>query len=347
MAIAYAFDPIFLEHDDPQHIERRDRLERILEVLRTHGVLDRITPLPIEPIPMERLTRVHEPAYVERVRRLAERGGGGLNFPGDETYVTPHSFEAARRAAGAVEAAVAAVWEGRARRAFALVRPPGHHAFPDHGEGFCLFNNIALGARFAREELGARRVMIVDFDLHHGNGTQAIFYTDPTVLYLSTHQWGIYPGSGHWREIGAGPGEGATINLPLPMGVGDRGFQQLFEAVIAPAAQRFAPELLLVSAGYDPHWGDPLGGLSMTVQGFAALTRGLTELADALCQGRFVFVLEGGYHRDALAYGVLAAFRLWLGHDDVLDPLGPPPRADEPSVENLIAQVRRLHRLEG
>ncbi len=346
MTVAYAFDPIFLEHDDPQHIERRDRLERILDVLRAHGVLDRAMALPVEPIPLERLARVHQANYVERVRRLAERGGGGLNFPGDETYVTPHSFEAALRAAGAVEAAVAAVWEGRARRAFALVRPPGHHAFPDHGEGFCIFNNIALGARFAREELGARRVMIVDFDLHHGNGTQAIFYTDPSVLYLSTHQWGIYPGTGHWREIGAGPGEGRTINLPLPMGVGDRGFERIFEAVIAPAARRFEPEILLVSAGYDPHWGDPLGGLTMTVSGFAALTRRLTELADILCQGRLVFVLEGGYHRDALAYGVLAAFRLWLGEEDVVDPLGPPPRADEPSVEGLIANVRRLHRLE-
>lgn len=346
MSVAYAFDPIFLEHDDPQHIERRDRLERILEVLRTYGVLERALSLPIEPIPAERLTRVHEPNYVERVRRLAERGGGGLNFPGDETYVSPRSFEAALRAAGAVEAAVAAVWEGRARRAFALVRPPGHHAFPDHGEGFCLFNNIALGARFAREELRARRVMIVDFDLHHGNGTQAIFYTDPSVLYLSTHQWGIYPGTGHWREIGAGPGEGTTINLPLPMGVGDRGFARLFEAVIAPAARRFEPEILMVSAGYDAHWGDPLGGLTLTVSGFATLTRRLTELADALCHGRLVFVLEGGYHRDALAYGVLAAFRLWLGDEDVVDPLGPPPRADEPSVEGLIANVRRLHRLE-
>ncbi len=188
--------------------------------------------------------------------------------------------------------------------------------------------------------------MIVDFDLHHGNGTQAIFYTDPSVLYLSTHQWGIYPGTGHWREIGAGPGEGATINLPLPMGVGDRGFERLFEAVIAPAARRFQPELLLVSAGYDPHWGDPLGGLAMTVSGFAALTRRLTELADAVGEGRLVFVLEGGYHRDALAYGVLAAFRLWLGEEEVLDPLGPPPREDEPSLETLIANVRRLHRLE-
>lgn len=347
MAVAYAYDPLFLEHDDPQHIERRDRLERVMAVLEAHGVLAQALALPVAPIPLERLTRVHRPEYVERVRRLAERGGGGLNFPGDETYVAPRSFEAALRAAGAVEAAVAAVWEGRAQRAFALVRPPGHHAFPDHGEGFCLFNNVALGARFARDELGARRVMIVDFDLHHGNGTQAIFYTDPTVFYLSTHQWGIYPGTGGWREIGAGPGEGTTLNLPLPMGVGDRGFQRLLEAVIVPAARRFAPDLILVSAGYDPHWGDPLGGLTMTVHGFAALTRGLMELADALCGGRLVFVLEGGYHREALAYGVLAAFRLWLGHGDVLDPLGPPPRPEEPSIESLIAQVRRLHRLEG
>jgi len=248
------------------------------------------------------------------------------------------------RAAGGVLAAAEAVRDGRDRTALCLVRPPGHHASPERGMGFCLFNNVAIAARYAIEKHGLERVMIVDYDVHHGNGTQDCFYDDGQVLFCSTHAWPLYPGTGAIQEVGVESGYGLTLNLPLPHGTGDAGFQRCYEEVIVPAIQSFKPQLLLVSAGYDAHWADPLGPLALSVAGFARLTQRLVTLAEQLCGGRIVLVLEGGYDLQALSAGVLAALHVLLGRDPGHDPLGP-ANLREPDLSALIGRVLQTHPL--
>jgi acetoin utilization deacetylase AcuC-like enzyme len=305
----------------------------------------RLIELKPQPISMERLTRVHHAEYVARVKQVAERGGGGLMGRGDETYVAPKSYEAALLAAGAGVTAVEAVLRGEVRNAFALVRPPGHHAFADHGEGFCLFNNIAIAAQTARSDFELDRVLIVDFDVHHGNGTNAIFYDDPSVLFFSTHQWGIYPGTGHWNEIGNGAGVGYSVNVPVLPGWGDAALIDIFDQLLDPIARRFKPQLILCSAGYDTHWGDRLGGLLMTDRGFFDLTGRLVNLANDLCEGKLVLTLEGGYGLDGLAYGVVASFAALLGDRAFDDPIGPSRRAPRDIEAGYLDQLRALHGL--
>jgi acetoin utilization deacetylase AcuC-like enzyme len=345
MSTAYVYHPIYLEHDQPGHPESRERLEQVNQALDASGMRRRIRRLEPEPISVERLERVHAPEYVRRVELVARRGGGGLAHDWDETYVAPKSFEAARLASGGVVTAVEAVLRGDYRNAFALVRPPGHHAFRDHGEGFCLINNIAIAATTARHDLGVERVLIVDFDVHHGNGTQAIFYDDPTTLYFSTQQWGIYPGTGHWRETGAGAGAGYTVNVPLTAGWGDAMYARVFDDLLAPVARRFRPQLMLASAGYDPHWSDLLGSMTVSDLGFFSLVRRLVTLSEELCGGRLVLTLEGGYGLNGLAYGVVATFAALLGDDTFDDPIGPSPYPERPIDEKYLEQLRALHGL--
>ncbi len=212
MPTGYVYEPIYLEHDLAGHPENKRRLVTTLQVLTEHRMLERLVQIPARPATMERLTRVHSPGYVEQVRRVAERGGGHLD---PDTYVRPPSYEAALWAAGGLVEATRAVLDGDVDNAFALVRPPGHHALASRGMGFCLFNNVAIAARYALAERGLARVLIVDFDVHHGNGTQDEFEADPAVMYASTHQYPHYPGTGHWRETGRGEGEGGLVNIPL------------------------------------------------------------------------------------------------------------------------------------
>jgi acetoin utilization deacetylase AcuC-like enzyme len=259
-----------------------------------------------------------------------------------DTYTTSGSWEAAQLAAGAAVTAVEAVVTGRVSNAFALVRPPGHHATPTQPMGFCLLNNIAIAAHYALDTLRIERVAIVDFDVHHGNGTQDCFYDDGRVFFCSTHAWPLYPGSGDMNEVGAEDGYGATLNLPLPHGTGDKGFQLLYDEVVLPALRRFSPELILVSAGYDAHWDDPLGPLTLTIDGYTALTQRLARLAGEICGGRIALVLEGGYSLPALAGGVVASLRVLLGHEPLADPLGPAAAA-EPDVSTLVAHILARH----
>ena len=264
---------------------------------------------------------------------------------GDETYVAPRSYDAALLAAGAVVTGVEAVLRGEVNNAFALVRPPGHHAFADHGEGFCLFNNVAIAAATAQAEFGIDRVLIVDFDVHHGNGTHAIFYRDPSVLFFSTHQWGIYPGTGYWDEVGEGDGVGYSVNVPMLPGWGDVALQRTFDDLLVPIARRFQPQLILVSAGYDPSWTDRLGSMLVTTPGFFALTQTLVKLSDELCGGRLVMTLEGGYGLAGLAYGVVASFAAMLGDEVVADPIGPGRHAEKPFDVEYLDQLRAVHGL--
>jgi acetoin utilization deacetylase AcuC-like enzyme len=343
MTTGYVYDPIYLEHDLRGHPENRQRLRTIMRVLEEHRMLERLDPIPAVPVTHERLERVHNGRYVAEVRQLAQRGGGHLDL---DTYVSPLSYDAALMAAGGLVEATRAVLDSEMENAFGLIRPPGHHALRNRGMGFCLFNNVAIAARYALEERGLDRVLIVDFDVHHGNGTQDEFESDPAVMYVSTHQFPHYPGTGHISETGTGKGSGSLVNIPLAGAVGDEGFRQIFHEVIAPAAWRYHPQLVLVSAGFDAHWDDPLASMVLSVGGYVTIARQLKELADDLCGGRLVYTLEGGYHLEALAYSILGTFGVLLDdtEGEIVDPLGPSPY-DERPVDLVIAQVQRAHGL--
>ena len=358
MQVGYLYDPVFLEHDDSHHPENRARLEAIMALLRREGLLNQLANLPFTPATNEQLAMVHDPAYLFALEHYAARGGGMLDL---NTYVNSASFRAAVTAAGAAIAASRAVMGvgGAVSRAFALVRPPGHHAYADQAGGFCLLNNVAFAAlealgqfsddRIPRVERAVERavdrVAVVDFDVHHGNGTQDIFYADPRVLYVSTHESPLFPGTGQIEETGAGNAIGTNVNIPLPSGVGDNGYARVFDEIITPIVRRFKPGLILVSAGYDAHWLDQIAMMSVSLGGFAQMMSRLVSLSEELCAGHLVVILEGGYDLEALSYGVLNTFHVLGGAPDrVTDPLGPPP-GRETSIDKLIAQIRRVHEL--
>ncbi len=340
MSTGYVFHPIYLEHNDPGHSERKERLQSIMRSLESSGTLARLTSIEATPLDLELLSTMHDPNYIKRVEMVAESGWGMLD---PDTYVNARSYEAALMAAGGLINAVEAVLLGQVDNGFALVRPPGHHALRDRGMGFCLFNNVALAAQYAIEQHGLPRILIVDFDVHHGNGTQDAFYERDDVLYFSTHQYPHYPGTGHWREKGQGRGEGYTVNVPLPEGVGDEGYTQAFEEILLPLAHRYNPDLILVSAGYDAHWVDPLASMRLSTTGFHHLTTILVSLAEELCQGRLVLTLEGGYDLDALSHSVLATFAA-LKREEAEDPLGPAP-GRAPFIDDLLQNVKEVHHL--
>jgi acetoin utilization deacetylase AcuC-like enzyme len=343
LTTAYTYDPLFLEHHLPGHPENRTRLERIMRTLEDGGLLPRLVHVAAQPADMTLLTRVHTAAYVRELEALANRGGGQLDA---DTYVGPRSFAAARLAAGAAAELVRAVLTGRARNGVALVRPPGHHALAGRGKGFCLLNNVAVAAQTALDECGLQRVLIVDWDVHHGDGTEEIFYASPQALFFSTHQYPYYPGTGHWRQIGAGAGRGYTVNAPLASGVGDAGFAQVYAEILTPLAERFRPELILVSAGYDAHWDDPLAGLQLSLAGYWHLAQTVVALADRLCAGRLVVTLEGGYNLTVLTHGVADLCRALLGDAQRgPDPLGPCGWPERPLGDALHA-IKQMHGLE-
>jgi acetoin utilization deacetylase AcuC-like enzyme len=257
--------------------------------------------------------------------------------------VTPDSYACACLAAGGTLAVLDAVLEKQAQTGMAIIRPPGHHAEAARAMGFCLLNNVAVAARRALA-LGLRRLMIFDFDVHHGNGTQAIFESDPSVLYISIHQEGIYPLTGWPEEMGVGEGLGTTINVPLPAGTGDHGALKVFDRIAAPASIRFQPEMILVSAGFDAHWRDPLAGLQLTTGGYFAIASKLVDLAQTLCGGRLVFSLEGGYDSMVVAEGVMACLAALHGTRPAHDGLGPAPHP-EPDISDRILRTIALHGL--
>jgi len=320
---AVVADPVFMEHDTgPGHPERAERLARIYAALQDQGLMPELTKVPLREARPEELLTTHSPGHLSRV--AATDGEEQVYLDGD-TPTSPRSYKTALVAAGSLLNAVDAVMSGEAANAFALVRPPGHHAERERAMGFCLFNNVAVAAHHALLKHGLKRVLIADWDLHHGNGTQNSFYQDPRVLYFSTHQYPYYPGSGGIDEIGAGKGKGYTVNVPLPMGCGDAVYDAAFVQVLEPVAREFKPELILVSAGFDIHRQDPLGGMKVTEQGFARLTGRLKGLAREFCAGRMVATLEGGYHLDGLAKSVVAVLEVMMGKkaapDEALAPV--------------------------
>lgn len=341
MTTGFVYHPVYLEHNKVGHPENAGRLEHTLELLRQSDVMDRLTRIEPRPATAGELERTHSPAHIELVRRVAESGGGMLD---PDTYANRRSYDAALMAAGGLLALVEAVFAGDVENGFALVRPPGHHATQTRAMGFCLFNNVAVAAHHALTHLDAQRVLIVDFDVHHGNGTQDIFEQESRVAYVSTHQYPYYPGTGNWNEVGVGEGVGTILDVPLPGGVGDSGYASIFEELVWPLVNRFSPDLILVSAGYDAHWQDPLAMMMLSLSGYAHMARELVLMAQAVCGGRVVFALEGGYHLDVLAHGVLNTLYALLGDDQISDPLGMAPAGGR-SVDALIERLRELHSL--
>ncbi|MCL5256480.1 MAG: histone deacetylase [Chloroflexi bacterium] len=342
MGVAVVFGSIYLEHRTGSHPEKPQRLSAIVDLL--HRERHWLNLLWTEPrrASLEEVTRVHTASYVEEVRLISEQGGGWLDA---DTIISPRSYEAALYAAGGICQAVDLVIEGRAGSAIGMVRPPGHHAVPDRGMGFCLFNNIAIATHHALGIEGINRVLIVDWDVHHGNGTQEAFYEDDRVMCFSVHQWPLFPGTGMVGEIGAGRGAGYNVNVPLPSGSGDPEYRRVFEEILDPLAERFRPDLVMVSAGYDAHWRDPLASMALSVSGFGELTRRVKSLAERFCGGKLVFTLEGGYDLQALPYSVLATVAAASGLE-FPDPLGPAAsRSPAPAVDRVISSAKAIHRL--
>jgi acetoin utilization deacetylase AcuC-like enzyme len=283
--------------------ESAGRITAIRDHLKRCGLLDRLLQNRPGPCGREDLERVHAPSYIDRVEAACRRAPENLD---PDTGVSAGSWEAALTAAGGAVAACDTVMGGLARTAFVACRPPGHHAEADRAMGFCLFNNVAVAARHLQQRHGLARVFIVDWDVHHGNGTQHAFEDDDTVFYFSTHQFPFYPGTGHRGERGRGRGIGYTLNMPLTAGAGDADYATLFRSVLLPAIDGFRPEFILISAGFDAHRDDPLAGMALSEAGYREMTAIVRQAADAHCGGRIVSVLEGGYDLKALASSVEA-----------------------------------------
>ena len=364
MATALIYDPIFLEHlTPPGHPERPQRVEIVMKVLEALHWLERDGLVLLAPreATVDELATVHEREYIQEAEKLSleaaetKRGGSSILDLGTDTHVSEKSYEAARKAAGAPLVAIDAILRGQVDNAYCLVRPPGHHAVAEAAMGFCIFNNVAVAARYALDRHGLERVMIIDYDVHHGNGTQEMFYDDPRVLYFSIHQAPFYPGTGFADERGEGASLGTNVNVPLPAGAGFETYEPIFRQVLAPVADRFQPQLILVSAGFDAHWKETVAntglarpGMLLSTAGFAKLNQMIIDIANAQCDGRLILVQEGGYDLDALSSCVATCVNLLLGGDEAVDNEGPAPKLRyRINTDALIAELRRIHQLTG
>ena len=311
MTLLY-YDPVFLRHGTPGHPERPLRLTTTIEHLERTGLAGRCTRPSWQPVSPVRLARVHELKYADEVRHFVEAGGGQIE---SDTVVSAASYDVALCAAGAVCDAVERVVRGEDKTALCLVRPPGHHALQAGAMGFCLFNNIAIAARTATAELGLDRVLVVDWDVHHGNGTQDAFWRDEQVGFLSIHRWPFYPGTGRASETGGGAGLGSTLNLPVEFGTSRKIYLDRFRGGLEDLAARVKPQLVLVSAGFDSHRTDPIGSLGLETEDFAPLTQAVLDVAEAYAGGKLVSVLEGGYNPQALAESVEIHLSTLVNHE--------------------------------
>lgn len=322
------------------HPECPERLRALYSMLEDPDVIGCFKEVSARSATREELLRVHGQQYLKQLE--ATEGTAFTSFDSD-TGTCSLSHEAALLAAGGLCRAVTLVCSGELDNAFAMIRPPGHHAERSCAKGFCLYNNIAIAAKFAQDQLGLQRVLIVDWDLHHGNGTQHCFEQDPTVLYFSVHQRRAFPGTGKFREAGKGNGKGYTVNLPLPQGCGDGEYLLLFERILKPMALEFSPEIVLVSAGFDIHFADPLGSMTLTPQGFAGLTRSVMEIAETCCAGKLVLTLEGGYNLEALRHSVKAVL-LELAGVTKTDTAKILAMADRRKIRQVFRKAWRIHR---
>lgn len=336
MTTVYAFVPS-TSHVYPDHPEGPARFDLLTPRLDSFGAQK----LDVQPATRQEIARVHHPKLIAALEEVCKEGPAIIDYA--PTFVTHTSFDDALLASGGTLSCTRAVLGGAARNAFALVRPPGHHAEPNRAMGFCIFNNVAVAARDALAGADGRRplqrVAIVDYDAHHGNGTQAAFLDEPRVAYLSTHQWGIYPGTGWFEE--APRARKRIVNVPLPARSGDRAYERIADEIFAPFVESFQPELILVSAGFDAHWNDPITTLGLSSAGYYMLSKKLVDLAESHCDGKIVFVLEGGYDPQTVAHGAAAVFAALTGlkRGEANDP-SPYP---EPEAESRIREIREWH----
>lgn len=337
-------DRRYMEHVmDPGHPESPERLREIYQMLEEEEMKGR--PLgKVKPrsATREELEMVHSPTYIDLVASTAGKPYVRLDM---DTSTCAKSYETALLAAGGLLELIKVVMQGKFNNGFALVRPPGHHAERDRAMGFCLFNNVAIGARYALKNFSLQRILIVDWDVHHGNGTQNSFYEDPKVLYFSTHRYGFYPGTGAATEVGKCKGEGFNVNVPLSPGVRDTEYGIIFEKILKPIALEYRPQLILVSAGFDIHYNDPLGGMEVTEKGFARMTQILMEIAEATAQGKLVLTLEGGYNVAGQRRSVKAVLEE-LSQASPLEKQGllEKEKTDYPRIEPFILQVKEIQR---
>ena len=337
-------DRRYMEHVmDPGHPESPERLREIYQMLEEEEMKGR--PLgKVKPrsATREELEMVHSPTYIDLVASTAGKPYVRLDM---DTSTCAKSYEAALLAAGGLLELIKVVMQGKFNNGFALVRPPGHHAERDRAMGFCIFNNVAIGARYALKNFSLQRILIVDWDVHHGNGTQSSFYEDLKVLYFSTHRYGFYPGTGAATEVGKGKGEGFNVNVPLSPGVSDTEYGIIFEKILKPIALEYRPQLILVSAGFDIHYNDPLGGMEVTEKGFARMTQILMEIAEATAQGKLAITLEGGYDVAGQKRSVKAVLEE-LSQASPLEKQGllEKEKMDYPRIEPFILQVKEIQR---
>jgi acetoin utilization deacetylase AcuC-like enzyme len=301
--VGFVYDPRYLDHEmGPGHPESPDRLRAICAQLQNSGTWSRLHQVAPRRAERQWIEIIHRASYVESLERRSPAKGYASLDP--DTSMSPGTLDAAYLATGGALAAVDAIMNGDIDQAFCAVRPPGHHAETDRAMGFCFFNSVAIAARYIQQHYGLKRVLIVDWDVHHGNGTQHVFYDDDSVLFFSTHQFPFYPGTGGAMETGEGPGKGLTINVPLSGGQGDDEYRAVFQKVLVPAADTFQPEFVVISAGFDAHRDDPLASMDLTEKGYGELTSMVASIAKNFSSGRILACLEGGYHLQALAESV-------------------------------------------
>lgn len=343
MGVSLIYSPRYLLHNKGiEHPESPQRLAVLVKGLQNSPFAKALEWCDPWEIDEETLLRVHTKSYLNLLQTLAFMGGGWLD---EDTFVSPMSFDIALLAVGGAIRAIEIASRTR-NHSFALVRPPGHHASVDRGAGFCLLNNIACAIRYGQEHLGIKKVLIIDWDLHHGNGTQDIFYEDGNVFYFSIHQYPWYPGTGKIEEIGEGEGKGYTVNVPLPAGCGDEEYILIFEEILRPLALRFSPDLIAVSAGFDAHFSDPLGGMLVSPYGFGRMTKIIKELNEDLCDRGILFVLEGGYNPDGLLSSVQAVIgELLDAHISIFKAERQIDEIIRSQVKKVIAELKTLHSL--
>jgi len=335
------WDPVYFEHvTDDDHPDHPRRLKPLYRRLQDPLVNCRFTTIAPPAATDEEILLVHSPSYLNQVKACANIAASALSA---DTLACERSYPVAAMAAGGTIEAIRQVVAGTLSHALVLARPPGHHAERSRAMGYCIFNNVAIGSMAARTAMGLARVMVVDWDLHHGNGTQHMFERDPSVFFFSSHQFPHYPGTGHFTETGQGPGEGTTMNVPLGRGCGDGEFAAIYRRLLTPVARAFEPQLIVVSAGFDIHAADPLGGMKVTPAGFAGLTRLILDIARQTSAGRVVFCLEGGYNADALADSALAVIDELTGRTSTdVDAMA--ATADPGRLNTIVGRCIHTHR---
>ncbi|MCY3946494.1 MAG: histone deacetylase [Anaerolineaceae bacterium] len=343
MSSALLTHPRFVGHELPGHPESPERMRAIWHSLKHTGISDRMIQVTPTPASDEAILRAHSPEFLALLQRVSREYPQQIVMLDQDTWLAPGSLQVARLAAGACLHAVDIVLTGEADNALVVARPPGHHACPGAAMGFCLFGNVAMAALHACAVNGLESVMIVDLDVHHGNGSQDILYSDGRVGFLSIHQSPLYPGTGAALETGAGPGWGYTANIPLRAGHGDASYRALFESLLWPLARRWQPQLVLVSLGFDAHHADPLANMRLTLAGYDWMVRELLALAQDLCDGRVVFVLEGGYQLEVLAHGVQNLAHRLLGEEGFSDPFDNGNLRTRSDSQDVIKRIRRIH----